>query len=46
MKTSNEAERTIIEELERILVIYGASWEACENCTFASINPKIGRAHV
>ena len=39
MKTSNEAERSIVGALDRILLDSGASWDACENCTFSSIDP-------
>ncbi len=39
MKTSNEAERSIVDALDKILLDYGGTWNGCENCTFVSIDP-------
>ena len=38
MKTSNEAERSIVDALDKILLDYGGTWSTCENCDFITID--------
>ena len=39
MKTSNEAERSIVGALDRILLDDRATWDVCENCPLITIDP-------